>query len=60
MDIQDVIERVRGDYARSLDWFNTQHDDGEHDDNRLICTEVIEVLDFLMEQNQRLEEESNA
>ena len=59
MTIVDVMERVRGDYARNLDWLNTQRDDGEHDDNRLICTEVIEVLDFLLEQNQKLEEKSN-
>lgn len=57
MTIADVMERVRDDYQRYADFHRTEQGDCE---DRRICTEVVEVVDFLIEQNQRLEEKSNA
>jgi hypothetical protein len=57
MTIVDVMERVRGDYQRYADFHRTEQGDCE---DRRICTEVVEVVDFLLKQHEKLEEESNA
>lgn len=57
MDIKDVMERVRDDYKRYADFRRSQHGDCE---DRRTCIEVVEVVDFLLEQHARLEEKSNA
>ena len=57
MTIADVMERVRDDYKRYADFHRTEQGDCE---DRRTCMEVVEVVDFLIEQNQRLEEKSNA
>ena len=57
MTIVDVMERVRGDYQRYADFHRTQEGDCE---DRRACMEVVEVVDFLLEQHARLEEKSNA
>ncbi len=57
MTIVDVMERVRDDYKRYADFRRGQHGDCE---DRRTSMEVVEVVDFLLEQHQRLEEKSNA
>tara|TARA_Y100000004_G_C8673007_1_gene310101 strand:- start:258 stop:431 length:174 start_codon:yes stop_codon:yes gene_type:complete len=57
MTIVDVMERVRDDYKRYVDFHRTQEGDCE---DRRICTEVVEVVDFLLEQHARLEEKNDA
>lgn len=56
MTIVDVMERVRDDYKRYADFHRTQQGDCE---DRRICIEVVEVVDFLLKQHEKLEEKSN-
>lgn len=56
MTIVDVMERVRGDYQRYADFRSSQHGDCE---DRRTSMEVVEVLDFLLEQHARLEEKKS-
>ena len=56
MTIVDVMERVRDDYKRYADFRRNQHGDCE---DRRTSMEVVEVVDFLLEQHARLEEKSN-
>ncbi len=57
MTIVDVMERVRNDYQTFADYHRTQQGDCE---DRRACMEVVEVVNFLLEQHARLEEKSDA
>jgi len=57
MTIVDVMERVRDDYQTFADYHRTQQGGCE---DRRACMEVVEVVNFLLEQHARLEEKSNA
>ena len=56
MTIVDVMERVRDDYKRYADFRRSQHGDCE---DRRTSMEVVEVVDFLLEQHARLEEKKS-
>ena len=56
MTIVDVMERVRDDYKRYADFRRNQHGDCE---DRRTSMEVVEVVDFLLEQHARLEEKKS-
>ena len=57
MTIVDVMERVRNDYQTFADYHRNQQGDCE---DRRACMEVVEVVNFLLEQHARLEEKSDA